>query len=192
MILDSPAALGLPDAKVISDLCDGVVMVVRADVTSEQDVQSVLEILDRERVLGLVLNGAKSTRRGTGTRRPERTLPERMRCAPVPAAECERWKHGTFSYRCQWRSPGPRWRRRWSRARRVRSGSSTARPIAASSFRSGMPLAGGLAVATGFAVGLAAALHVAERIHPAGPASRAWSRARPSSSSPASATTASA
>jgi capsular exopolysaccharide synthesis family protein len=59
VILDSPAALGLPDAKAISEFCDGVVLVIKADVTSEQDVQSMLEILDRERILGLLLNGAK-------------------------------------------------------------------------------------------------------------------------------------
>jgi len=59
VILDSPAALGLPDAKAVSELCDGIVLVVRADMTSEQDIQSVLEILDRQRVLGLLLNGAK-------------------------------------------------------------------------------------------------------------------------------------
>jgi capsular exopolysaccharide synthesis family protein len=57
VILDTPAALGLPDAKVVADLCDGCVMVVRADVTPQEDVQTVLEILDRSRVLGLVLNG---------------------------------------------------------------------------------------------------------------------------------------
>ena len=59
VILDSPAALGLPDAKAISEFCDGVVVVVRADITSQQDVESMLEILDRKRVLGLLLNGAK-------------------------------------------------------------------------------------------------------------------------------------
>jgi len=58
VILDSPAALGLPDAKVISDLSDGIVMVVRADVTAANDVQSVLEVLGQQRVLGMVLNGA--------------------------------------------------------------------------------------------------------------------------------------
>jgi capsular exopolysaccharide synthesis family protein len=58
VILDTPAALGLPDAKVVSDLCDGIVMVVRADTTRNEDIQTVLEILDRERVLGLLLNGA--------------------------------------------------------------------------------------------------------------------------------------
>jgi Mrp family chromosome partitioning ATPase len=58
VILDTPAALGLPDAKAVSDLCDGIVMVVRADHTRQEDVQTVLEIVNRERVLGMVLNGS--------------------------------------------------------------------------------------------------------------------------------------
>jgi capsular exopolysaccharide synthesis family protein len=58
VILDTPAALGLPDAKIVADLCDGAVMVVRADMTSYDDAQTVLEFLDRDRILGLVLNGA--------------------------------------------------------------------------------------------------------------------------------------
>lgn len=58
VILDTPAALGLPDAKVVADLCDGIVVVVRADITRQEDVHTVLEIVDRRRVLGLVLNGA--------------------------------------------------------------------------------------------------------------------------------------
>lgn len=57
IILDTPAALGLPDAKAVSELCDGMVMVVRADVTSQSDIQAVLEILDRRRVLGMLING---------------------------------------------------------------------------------------------------------------------------------------
>jgi capsular exopolysaccharide synthesis family protein len=59
VIIDTPAALGLPDAKAVSELCDGLVMVVRADVTSRQDVEATLEILDRRRLLGLLLNGAQ-------------------------------------------------------------------------------------------------------------------------------------
>jgi len=59
VILDTPAALGLPDAKIIADLCDGAVMVVRADYTSQEDAQTLLELLDRARVLGLLLNGAE-------------------------------------------------------------------------------------------------------------------------------------
>ncbi len=57
IILDTPAALGLPDAKAVTELCDGTVMVIRADSTSQVDIQAVLEILDAPRILGLVLNG---------------------------------------------------------------------------------------------------------------------------------------
>lgn len=60
VILDTPAALGLPDAKAVADLCDGVVMVVRADSTKQEEVETMLEILDRNRVLGLVLNGTRA------------------------------------------------------------------------------------------------------------------------------------
>lgn len=58
VILDTPAALGVPDAKAVAELCDGIVMVVRCDVTNQQDVESALEILGRGRLIGLVLNGA--------------------------------------------------------------------------------------------------------------------------------------
>jgi capsular exopolysaccharide synthesis family protein len=60
VILDTPAALGLPDSKVVSDLCDGMVMVVRADTTGRSDIHAVLEILDKQRILGLLLNGVDS------------------------------------------------------------------------------------------------------------------------------------
>ncbi len=62
VILDTPAALGLPDAKAVSDLCDGLVLVVRANQTSHYDVATTLEVLDRRRLLGLVLNGADAHR----------------------------------------------------------------------------------------------------------------------------------
>lgn len=58
VILDTPAALGVPDAKAVAEIADGVVMVVRAGVTSQQDVEAAVEQLDRRRLLGLVLNGA--------------------------------------------------------------------------------------------------------------------------------------
>jgi capsular exopolysaccharide synthesis family protein len=57
VIVDTPAALGLPDAKAVSDLCDGTVMVVRADVTARSDLEAVLEILDPQRILGMLMNG---------------------------------------------------------------------------------------------------------------------------------------
>ncbi len=66
VILDTPACLGLPDAKAISELCDGIVMVVRADVTPQDDVNLALEVLDRRRILGFLLNGVESSRRQYG------------------------------------------------------------------------------------------------------------------------------
>ena len=66
VILDTPACLGLPDAKSVSELCDGLVMVVRAGVTPEEDVKTALDILDRRKVVGLVLNGSEATREQYG------------------------------------------------------------------------------------------------------------------------------
>lgn len=66
IILDTPATLGLPDSKTISELCDGVVVVVRADVTPREEVGAVLDILDRRRILGMVLNGADISRESYG------------------------------------------------------------------------------------------------------------------------------
>lgn len=59
VFFDTPATLGLPDAKELSELMDGVVMVVRADATPREDLESALDILDRRRILGLVFNGAE-------------------------------------------------------------------------------------------------------------------------------------
>lgn len=58
VIFDTPAALALPDAKTVSELVDGLVMVVRAEMSPREDVEAALDILDRRRVIGLVLNGA--------------------------------------------------------------------------------------------------------------------------------------
>lgn len=66
VILDTPAALGLPDAKIISELSDGLVMVVRADKTPKDDARIALEVLDRRRVLGMVINGVDNSRERYG------------------------------------------------------------------------------------------------------------------------------
>ena len=57
IVLDLPPTLGLPDAKIVSQLSDGVVFVVRADETPAGDVEAAIEVLERDRVLGLVMNG---------------------------------------------------------------------------------------------------------------------------------------
>ena len=61
VVIDTPAVLGVPDAKAVAELCDGIVVVVRANRTSQQDVEAALEILDRRRLLGLVLNGSQTS-----------------------------------------------------------------------------------------------------------------------------------
>ena len=66
VILDTPACLGLPDAKSISEMCDGLVMVVRAGVTPQEDVKAALDILDRRHVVGLVLNGSEASQEQYG------------------------------------------------------------------------------------------------------------------------------
>ncbi len=66
VILDTPACLGLPDAKSVSELCDGLVMVVRAGITPQEEVRAALDVLDRRRVVGLVLNGSEATREQYG------------------------------------------------------------------------------------------------------------------------------
>lgn len=57
VIIDTAPTLGLPDTKIVSELCDGLVIVVRAGVTPRTDVEAALEVLDRRRVLGVLLNG---------------------------------------------------------------------------------------------------------------------------------------
>jgi capsular exopolysaccharide synthesis family protein len=59
IVLDLPPTLGLPDAKTVSEICDGIIFVVRADGTPEADVTAALDVLDRRRVLGVVLNGTE-------------------------------------------------------------------------------------------------------------------------------------
>ena len=61
IILDTPACLGLSDAKTISELSDGILVVVRADMTRREDIDAVMEILDRRKVIGMLLNGVEPT-----------------------------------------------------------------------------------------------------------------------------------
>lgn len=60
IILDTPPVLALPDAKIVSELADGVLLVVRADETPAEDVEAALDVLDRRRVMGVVLNAAET------------------------------------------------------------------------------------------------------------------------------------
>jgi capsular exopolysaccharide synthesis family protein len=61
VIFDVPPTLALPDAKTVCDFSDGVVLVVRAGSTPSEDVAATLDVIDRRRVLGLVLNGLEDS-----------------------------------------------------------------------------------------------------------------------------------
>lgn len=55
IILDTPP-ITLADTHVLARIADGVLMVVRAGVTSRPAVESALEGVDRQKLLGIVLN----------------------------------------------------------------------------------------------------------------------------------------
>ena len=58
VLIDAPPILNLADARVISEMADGVVLVIRVGVTNKSSVEEALEQLrsDRTVVLGTVLN----------------------------------------------------------------------------------------------------------------------------------------
>jgi capsular exopolysaccharide synthesis family protein len=58
VVFDLPPTLGLPDAKTVSGLCDATLFVVRADATPAAEIETALDVLGRERVIGIVMNGA--------------------------------------------------------------------------------------------------------------------------------------
>jgi receptor protein-tyrosine kinase len=60
VILDLPAVLVTSDALLLSDLADGVILVVRAGVTPASLVAKALEQFDEDKLRGVVLNGAQS------------------------------------------------------------------------------------------------------------------------------------
>ncbi len=63
VFVDTPSALGLPDARAICEICDGMLVVVRAGETPVEDVQFSLDLVDRRRVLGVILNDDDSSGR---------------------------------------------------------------------------------------------------------------------------------
>lgn len=68
VVVDTPAALGLPDVKALAEICDGLLVVVRAGRTPSESIEMVLELVDRRRVLGLMLNDDVSAPRAASSR----------------------------------------------------------------------------------------------------------------------------
>jgi capsular exopolysaccharide synthesis family protein len=57
IILDSPPAVTVSDASVLSKACDGVLMVVRSNVTPSDAARRALQEFPEESLVGVVLNG---------------------------------------------------------------------------------------------------------------------------------------
>jgi capsular exopolysaccharide synthesis family protein len=57
VVVDTPPVVALPDARAVSNLVDGFVVVVRAGVTPRSLLAEALEALEPEKVMGLVFNG---------------------------------------------------------------------------------------------------------------------------------------
>ena len=61
VILDLPPLLANSDAVLLTDLVDGVICVVRAGVTPVSLLNKSIELLDSEKLRGVVLNGSASS-----------------------------------------------------------------------------------------------------------------------------------
>ena len=58
VILDSPPCLPVADASILADLCDGVLMVVRAGSTPSEVAQKACQKMPSGKLIGVVLNAA--------------------------------------------------------------------------------------------------------------------------------------
>ena len=56
VLVDTPSALPFPDVGILRDLVDGFVVVVRANRTPKEMLQDTMNVLGRQRTLGLVFN----------------------------------------------------------------------------------------------------------------------------------------
>ena len=60
IIVDTPQTLLLPDIDLIARVVDRFVVVVKADTTPQDKLEETLNMMTREKVLGLVLNGTRT------------------------------------------------------------------------------------------------------------------------------------
>jgi len=58
VVMDAPAITPLADVGILTPLVDGLLVVVRAGATSKPAIRDALSLLDRSKLLGLVLNEA--------------------------------------------------------------------------------------------------------------------------------------
>jgi len=60
ILVDCPPVLPVVDTQIIAGIVDGIILLVRAEGPSRNLVRKALEGIPREKVLGVVFNGAKS------------------------------------------------------------------------------------------------------------------------------------
>ncbi|MGO9313988.1 MAG: polysaccharide biosynthesis tyrosine autokinase [Syntrophobacteraceae bacterium] len=60
IIFDTPPMNGFPDALVFSEYVDSIIMVARAGHTSRTSVEHAMDMVPREKVLGLIFNDVRS------------------------------------------------------------------------------------------------------------------------------------
>lgn len=78
VILDAPPLGVVTDAKLVAEMADAVLLVIRAGQTPYASVQQSIDSIGRERVFGVVLNGVDSTP-NSGYGRAYYTKPESSR-----------------------------------------------------------------------------------------------------------------
>jgi capsular exopolysaccharide synthesis family protein len=61
VVLDAPPVVPVPDAGLLCELVDAALLVVRARTTQHALVQKAIEVIGRERMLGVILNGVDSS-----------------------------------------------------------------------------------------------------------------------------------
>jgi succinoglycan biosynthesis transport protein ExoP len=61
LIMDTPAVLSNSDAQLVTRLADSVLFVVRAGAASDEEVDTALAQIDRQKLRGVVLNAAHSS-----------------------------------------------------------------------------------------------------------------------------------
>jgi len=64
IICDAPPVLPTADASGLVDICDGAIMVVRSGVTPRPAAAKALAAIDKNKLIGFLLNGVPETRMG--------------------------------------------------------------------------------------------------------------------------------
>ncbi|MFJ8526940.1 CpsD/CapB family tyrosine-protein kinase [Bacillus sp. NPDC094106] len=61
ILIDTPPVLAVTDAQIVANLCDGIILVVRSEVTEKDKVVKAKQLLDKTtgKLLGVVLNDKK-------------------------------------------------------------------------------------------------------------------------------------